>query len=234
MLCKNWTAPQPNERGTSGKWKWKPNAQHPSLHWMCLYIIIFCSLFFCIFKVEHNTCVAPDTEQPGCGKHFPLKFFLAKRYVRDTLLLSLHFFLYFSLSFCFFFRLPSHSRCFSRLSCVVFIKYSWYSMSPFFTALSFELELFQVLNFMKIEMYPLGFLLGTSWKVCPMEFSLLSDKQFSWKTFSPDFLMSILPLFPVWIAFQSRALCLSCGKLNRFYLKVCLNWRRSSWSKDDV
>lgn len=132
MLCKNWTAPQPNERGTSGKWKWKPNAQHPSLHWMCLYIIIFCSLFFCIFKVEHNTCVTPDTEQPGCGKHFPLKFFLAKRYVRDTLLLSLHFFLYFSLSFCFFFRLPSHSRCFSRLSCVVFIKYSWYSMSPFF------------------------------------------------------------------------------------------------------
>lgn len=66
----------------------------------CLYIIIFCSLFFCIFKVEHNTCVTPDTEQPGCGKHFPLKFFLAKRYVQDTLLLSLYSFLYFALSFC--------------------------------------------------------------------------------------------------------------------------------------
>lgn len=143
MLCKNWTAPQPNERGTSGKWKWKPDAQHPSLHWMCLYIIIFCSLFFCIFKVEHNTCVTPDTEQPGCGKHFPLKFFLAKRYVRDTLLLSLHFFLYFSLSFCFLSPSVSLSLLLPSLSCGI------YQIFVIFNVAFFSLRYLLNLNFFK-------------------------------------------------------------------------------------
>lgn len=188
-----------------------------SIHCRCIECCVYFSffhlpVFFCIFKVKHNTCVTADIKQPkyfpGCGKHFPFEFFgTAKIYVENSVSLSLFF-----LS--------------SRLCGIyqqIFVIFNVLTLSfAHYLVFCSELELFQeYLNFLKIERVSVRISWCIIKKFARWNLVWYWTNNFLWKLF---FLCQIcrseeFSTISSSIAFQSRSALFKCGKLNRFYLE---------------
>lgn len=196
-----------------------------SIHCRCIECCVYFSffhlpVFFCIFKVKHNTCVTADIKQPkyfpGCGKHFPFEFFgTAKIYVENSVSLSLFF-----LS--------------SRLCGIyqqIFVIFNVLTLSfAHYLVFCSELELFQeYLNFLKIERVSVRISWCIIKKFARWNLVWYWTNNFLWKLFFAARFVEAkhFPLFLHRSHFKAEALCLSAGNWIDFIWKICINWKRS-------